>query len=253
MLCFHATPGSRRMALSSDASAHELGVRLVCVERPGFGLSWYHPRRSVLDWPADVAELSDILGLGVFGVIGLGGGAPYALACGYRIAARLAGVGIVSGTAPPEAYDDDVLVGLVRSDPVRAREVILREVRDFAADVDAAVAALAERDGRDGEAYAEPAVQSQLVETGREALRAGMNGMITDVWLQHNPWRFSLGEVAAPVHWWHGGADTSTPLPVVERAVAELPWGELTVFPGEGHTVALDHGDEILAAVASWT
>lgn len=253
VLFFHATPGSRRMAISSDASASELGVRLICVERPGFGLSHYHPRRSLVDWPGDVTELADILGLGTFGVIGLAGGSPYALACGYGIASRLTSIGIVSGIAPPEAYRDDALVTLVRTDPDQAREVILREVRTLAGDVDGAVAALAERDGPDGAVYGRPEVQSQLLETGREGLRAGMNGLITDVWLQHNPWGFSPSQVVAPVHWWHGDEDDLTPLPVVERVLADLPHGTLTVIPGAGHALAVEHGDEILAAVANWT
>lgn len=253
VLAFHATPGSRRLALSSDAAAHELGVRLICVERPGFGLSLYQPRRSVVDWPADVAEFADVLGLGRFGVIGLAGGSPYALACGSLIAGRLTGVGVVAGLAPPEAYDDDAIVTLVRTNPDRAREVILGELRTLAGDVDVAVLALAEAEGTDGEVYSRPEVQAQLAETGREALRSGMNGLVTDVWLQNNPWHFPMSHVTARVHWWHGSADTLTPLPVVRRTLAELPHSTLTVFPGEGHAVAFDHGDEILAVVAGWT
>jgi alpha-glucosidase len=61
VLCFHAAPGSRRLALSSDAVAYELDVRLLIIERPGFGLSEYQMRRTIAGWPADVAEFADIL------------------------------------------------------------------------------------------------------------------------------------------------------------------------------------------------
>jgi pimeloyl-ACP methyl ester carboxylesterase len=252
VLVFHATPGSRRLAISSDATAYELGVRVIGVERPGFGLSHYHPRRTVLDWPDYIAELADILGLDAFGVIGVAAGAPYALACGYRIPRRLTGLGIVSGLAPPAMYSDDALVTLVRVDPDQARSLILREVGAFAGDIDAAVAELAERDGSDGAVYSQPDVQRQLAETAREALREGMNGMVTDVWLQNIPWCFNLREVATSVHWWHGSEDELTPLPVVERTLAELPHSELTTIPGGGHAIAFEHGDEILAIVAGW-
>lgn len=252
VLFFHAAPGSRRLALSSDAVAHELGAWLICVERPGFGLSDPHRGRSILDWPNDVAEFADILGLGSFAVIGQAAGAPYALACGYRLARRVTGVGVVSGFAPPELHDDDALLDMVRDDPDRARRTVLTKLDSLASDPEASVAALGHGDGPDAEVYSQSEVQEHLVAATREALRSGIYALATDLWLVYTPWRFTLGSVTVPVRWWHGEHDPVTPLRAATRAVSRLRHATLHVEPGRGHSISFDHGDEILATVASW-
>ena len=56
-------------------------MRLVGVDRPGMGRSSFKLRRRFLDWPDEVAELADRLGLNRFAVVGFSGGGPYAAAC----------------------------------------------------------------------------------------------------------------------------------------------------------------------------
>lgn len=252
VLFFHGTPGSRRLATSTDATAHELGVRLICLERPGFGLSEHWPERSLLDWPDDVAEFADILGLGRFAVVGMAAGGPYALACGHRLPDRVTGIGIIAGLAPPESYVRDELITMITHDPDRAWRVIRSQLATMAGDVEAAVAGLTNRPGPDGEVYARPEVRDQLVATGLEAFRIGIEGAATDVWLLNNPWGFPLDEIPTRVRWWHGDEDELAPLAAVEQVVANLQRGALTVYRGEGHAISVDHGDEILATVARW-
>ena len=106
LLFFHGTPGSRRVARWADAAARRRGVRLIAPDRPGFGLSDPQPGRTLGDWPADVAELADALGLGRFAVAGVSGGGPYVAACAWRMPDRLTGAGIISGMGP---LDDPTL------------------------------------------------------------------------------------------------------------------------------------------------
>ena len=40
------------------------GIRLIALDRPGYGLSDPLPGRTLLDWPRDVAAAADALGLG---------------------------------------------------------------------------------------------------------------------------------------------------------------------------------------------
>src|SRR5262245_16648968 len=59
------TPGSRLSCPRPElAAAH--GLRLIVVERPGFGRSDAQPGRTVLAWPRDLASLADHLGLARF-------------------------------------------------------------------------------------------------------------------------------------------------------------------------------------------
>ncbi|MBW3661716.1 MAG: alpha/beta hydrolase, partial [Actinobacteria bacterium] len=100
---FHGFPGSRLEGMLADEPASEAGVHLIALDRPGFGLSDFAPRRTVSSWADDVAEVATILGIDRFGVIGVSGGGPFALACAARIPDRLLGVAFVCGGPPPEA------------------------------------------------------------------------------------------------------------------------------------------------------
>lgn len=75
---FHGTPGSRVMFLDDDPISKELGVRLICLDRPGFGLSTPQPDRTILDWAKDVLEVADHLGVHHFSVMGVSGGGAFA-------------------------------------------------------------------------------------------------------------------------------------------------------------------------------
>jgi pimeloyl-ACP methyl ester carboxylesterase len=76
----HGFPGSRLEARQTDAFGRRLGVRVIAFDRPGYGGSDYQRGRQLTDWPADVAAALDLLGIGRFALLGISGGAPYALA-----------------------------------------------------------------------------------------------------------------------------------------------------------------------------
>ena len=96
----HGLPGSRLSARIADKVAARLGIRIIALDRPGFGLSDFKPGRTIADWPDDLVEAADILGADRFPVIGLSGGGPYAAACAFSIPYRLTSVAIVSGMGP---------------------------------------------------------------------------------------------------------------------------------------------------------
>jgi pimeloyl-ACP methyl ester carboxylesterase len=50
VLYFHGFPGSRLEARVAATAAAGLGVRLLSVDRPGFGQSTFHPRRRIGSW-----------------------------------------------------------------------------------------------------------------------------------------------------------------------------------------------------------
>jgi len=50
------------MALVLHAAAQELNLRIVAPDRPGVGESSHKPQRTVVEYPADIAELCDQLG-----------------------------------------------------------------------------------------------------------------------------------------------------------------------------------------------
>ncbi|HEY3484137.1 MAG TPA: hypothetical protein VGK49_02080, partial [Ilumatobacteraceae bacterium] len=67
---FHGVPGGRFYDLDGEV-LRACGIRLLTLERPGYGLSDPQPGRALADWPRDVAEIADHLGVAQFGVVGV--------------------------------------------------------------------------------------------------------------------------------------------------------------------------------------
>ncbi|MBM3152820.1 MAG: alpha/beta hydrolase, partial [Chloroflexi bacterium] len=99
---FHGTPGAR-LFRPPDEATRKAGVRLICTDRPGYGLSTFQPRRRLLDWPADVAQLADALGIGKFYIAGHSGGGPHTLACAFGLPDRALAAAALSGASPADA------------------------------------------------------------------------------------------------------------------------------------------------------
>jgi pimeloyl-ACP methyl ester carboxylesterase len=104
---FHGSASSRLDRPSSESVLSQRDIRLISVDRPGHGLSDLQPSRRLIDWPQDVAQLADCLGISEFYVAGHSAGGPHALACAHQLADRVAAGAAISSVAPmgrPGAY-----------------------------------------------------------------------------------------------------------------------------------------------------
>ena len=88
------------MAELTECAARELNLRIISPDRPGIRNSTFHPERKLLDWPPLLAEIADKMGIGEFRILGISGGAPYALAAAWAMPERVRAIAVVSG-APP--------------------------------------------------------------------------------------------------------------------------------------------------------
>ena len=261
---FHGTPACRLFHYGEHAPL-EAGVRLIHPDRPGYGLSDYQPGRMVLDWPRDVAELADVLGLERFALFGVSGGGPHAAACAYALADRVTAVGLVSAIGP--FWDVPELDALATENTIAwARDLIDRTRRDRAA-AEAYILAQCEeelemiaRDPGEWSNYwsdlmaepdraleADPAIRAILHQSLREAVRPGPLGYARDTMLLvAEPWGFGAEEIAVPVHVWHGELDAMVPLAVAEYLARVIPDATAHIFPREAHFLVFPHAVEIL-------
>jgi len=99
VLLFHGSPASR-LFVPDPALTAAVAVRLITVDRPGYGRSDPKPGRDVLDWPPDVEELADTLALPPFPIVAHSSGGPYALACALALPRRVSRIVLASSVAP---------------------------------------------------------------------------------------------------------------------------------------------------------
>jgi pimeloyl-ACP methyl ester carboxylesterase len=93
---FHGTASSRLEAcLLKRLTVHNL--KLIAIDRPGYGLSTYKPRKSIQDVNCDLNFLADHLGITRFSVLGWSGGGVFALAYMSSFSHRIHR-GVVVGT-----------------------------------------------------------------------------------------------------------------------------------------------------------
>src|SRR6476620_5869162 len=80
MIMQPGTPETRVMATWGHDAAVSAGVRLMSVNRPGYGGSTSIKEPSLLRVGRDTAEMAEQLGLNAYAVFGLSGGGPFAVA-----------------------------------------------------------------------------------------------------------------------------------------------------------------------------
>lgn len=235
----HGWPSARLEGRLAHRAGVATAVRVISPDRPGIGLSDYQPRRTLVDWPDDVDELADALGLGQFSVLGPSGGAPYAAACAWKLPHRLTGVGIVAGIGPIDA--PGATVGMSRSNqwlfrvagrvPLAARAVMgWAAIRARRPERLLRRATVAEAD----RPYWNR-LQEIFEPTVAEAFRQGGKGQARELRLYAGPWGFRLEDIQVPVRLWHGERDPNSPVAMARHVASLIPDCRATYLPDEGH------------------
>lgn len=263
VLHHHGGPSSRLEANLFEASARALGLRLVCVDRPGIGASDPQPGRTFASWANDLLALADSLGAQHFAVTGWSEGGPWALAAAaYLDPARLAHVSCIAGAsygtfganwAATYQSSVDALGGRLALHFHPGFKLMYQLLGLTATRFEASyLKALKTSIGvSDQEVLSDEQVCQSFLEASRECFRQGAEGLVTDATMLYDAWPFDMTTVTRPVHFWQGTDDQLVPEPI-NRTVADRTPGALWhSISGGGHFIALSHANEILAQVAS--
>jgi len=259
VFAFHGTPGSRRQVSFDDKAVTAAGARMIAPDRPGYGLSSFHPGRSLADWAADVSALADHLKLDSFAVVGVSGGGPHALACARLLPERVSAAGIVSGVGPMADPEFDVgMVGFNRALTFLARQspLVLRPVfwvQDFSLRrwPEAALRAAAKQfPAPDAALLERPDVRAAFLGDVHRASATTAQAATQDFVLFARAWGFRLHDVTVPCHFWQGDADRNVPIGHARFMAGRIPGAVLHECPGEGHLLYVNHVEEVLETVA---
>jgi pimeloyl-ACP methyl ester carboxylesterase len=256
----HGFPSSGREAALLHQAAVAAEVRVIAPDRPGFGGSDQLTGRRLIDWPDDLELLLDQLGIDRFGLIGVSGGGPYALACAWRLGERVRATTLVCPLGP--VYLPEVLAAMRL--PVRASISVGGRVPWLAELIygtpTAAVLLCWPRIVERFRTLTAPASDRAVLADGdnaailnatiEDAMQNGGLGPRAELRLYTRHWGLPLAEIRRPVAIWHGEADGTVPLAHGEWYAAHLPRTELQVRPGEGHySLPIRYSSPILVAL----
>lgn len=235
-------------------------LRRITVDRPGTGLSDFQPGRTLLDWPADVAQLADALGIGQFAVLGTSGGGPYAAACACRLPGRVVRLSLVSALAPldrPGAgrgmnAGELRMMLLSRNLPAVARAVTAVAVAADRIRPGTLIRGLARAVPEcDRAVMARPEVQASLTDSYHRAFAHGTRGQIHDWGLIATPWGFRPEDIAVETFLWQGDQDDRVPPHHAEYLARAIRGSDLTMLRGEGHMIAFTCIEAALSQLAA--
>jgi pimeloyl-ACP methyl ester carboxylesterase len=241
---FHGQLSSRLEAGYFHDAAVRAGVRLVALDRPGFGRSPAKPNRTLGEWPGAVADVADQLGIDGFGVLAISAGVKYAAAVLLGLPDRITGARWVSSFGPVDGAG-----ALDGARPrVRMAMGIYRASERAGWWSSLATGAIMR--------WGLPKVSSQVARMYGEraapvllsSVEQGASGIHEEYRLMAAPWALELGKIRQPVEIWHGADDNIAPLRMAERLARMVPGSRLHVVAGANHvTLFSQHAAEILA------
>jgi pimeloyl-ACP methyl ester carboxylesterase len=234
---------------------------MICIDRPGYGLSTFVPRQSLCDFARDVNFLVDHLGIERFGVIGWSGGGAFALTYAALFPEHITRAVVVGVPALP--FDVSTahnmpfarfimklpFIGMIALKSMQAQ--VLKANSNISA-------FLASKQGRrmlkgwskeDARFFSNKDWAALMYESMAEAFRQGKLGVKT-VFLEHQlfmkPWPVSLSGIpAGKVFIWQGAEDKTCRVDNAYRIARVVSGAHLEIFEGQGHYVMFDNFDKL--------
>ena len=253
---FHGTASSRLEVLLLKEFANSAGLKIIGIDRPGYGLSTFCPRTNLQDFNSDVNSLTDHLGFDRFGVLGWSGGGAFALAYLACNPERVTTAVIAGAPALPfdvsNAHNMPLARFIMKTPFVglfamkRMRSQVLKANGDIPA-------FLRSGQGRqmlhacsksDLKFFSNASWMTLMYQSMAEAFRQddGVKAVLTEHQSFMKPWPFSFSKIpAGKLFIWHGSEDKTCRVANAELIVKSVKGSQLEIFEGEGHCVMFDN------------
>ncbi|WP_250574536.1 alpha/beta fold hydrolase [Nonomuraea sediminis] len=237
------------------------GLRIVALDRPGYGLS---SPTDPSTWVTQVLGLVERLGLGRVAVAGVSLGASSALGLAAARPSLVTGVTLLAGMPPvprdrrwtPASRTDALYWWLAGRAPWLLRRLCSWSARAMVSlqnPVIAAARVARELPDADRQVFLQlmgtAGGPNRFAADASEAVRQGGAAMAEDLIRHLEPWPFAITDVRAPVHLLHGTEDPKVPVELVRDFAATLPSATATYLSG-GHFAAFADQEALLKLLA---
>ncbi len=243
---FHGSPGSRISA--EDDVLYDIGVKLICPERPGYGNSSPNPEATLTSWVEDISAFLDHLKLEKVAIGGGSGGGPYAMACAAAFQDRLSSLTLISSAAPLDipgvrkkmAWGNVLGYFLNKYAPFLMRSASRNFAKKMLADPEKTFdqtifKQVGEADRNTLLSMKENGTFHVILDHCREAFVNGAEGHMADMRILSHDWNIPYDEIGSPVHIWHGEEDNLSPIPGARAMATLLPNAITHYIAGAGH------------------
>jgi pimeloyl-ACP methyl ester carboxylesterase len=245
----HGMPGCRLEGHYFHHQAKRQGFRILTPDRPGIGESDYQDHRTLLDYPDDIQEFADTLGLQRFSHVGWSSGGSRTLACCYKLGERIdLGVCLSGYTNFSEYEGTHRLIEATRwPGPQLARlsPGLMRLLVHVVAWFSRRYPGLYMREAgqlvseQDKRLLRHFLAEELFRKDQMGCLASGGKAIATDLLTELADWGFRLSQVHTPVFIYLGEQDPFIPIDYARHLVANLPDSELTLMPETGHLYPL--------------
>ena len=226
------------------------GVRLVSIDRAGYGGSDRHPGRRIADVVADTEAVADACGAARFFVFGESGGGPYALGCAALLPARVVAAVSMSGSAPFDAEGLDYMAGMGQDNIDEFNAALAGEptLRTYLSDQrEALLAASPQTLHEVMDSLLSPADKAVLTgdlaawihAASNRGLQPGYHGWLDDDTTLVQPWGFNLSHTRVPVLIQSGKQDRFQPYAHAQWLVDNVPHATDGLTAADGHLTLL--------------
>lgn len=239
VLAMHGVPGSRATYFAYWKWARYFHLRLLTVDRPGWGRSSLPVAESHAAWTVDLRALLAARGIESFAVLGASGGAVWACAVAAELPAQVLGVALVSGVGPYPTRRERRAFGLrgrtgLHPLTLRFRHALSRMAMPM---VRTDLGDLFDEASLPDRARLEQPDCDRKESLSQGGLAAPLEQRLG------SRWTFDLSGIRCPVIAWHGDADDVAPLSLLEP-LRELHNFETRVVSGD-HFAPWRNADEI--------
>jgi len=265
---FHGTASSRLEIQLLNQLTQNNKLRLIGIDRPGYGLSAFKDRTRLRDFAPDVNALADHLNLDKFAVLSWSGGGPFALTYTALFPDRVTHTTAVGCPSlpfdPAMAHNNNPLAKFAMKSPLIAKfglGMFRKSVFNANRDIDSY---LASRGGKNMVAdwpkpdacfFADPAWLKLMYGAMEEGFRQEGNS-VKAVYQEHmlfmKPWNEPLSQIPkGKVTLWQGAQDKTCPLDCAQKIAQNLQNAKIKVFQNEGHCLIFAKPQELAADLKS--